>query len=354
MNNEIELSIALLKELISTPSFSKEENGTATAIELFFIRRGLTPMRKMNNVWCANKYYDPLKPTLLLNSHHDTVKPNHAYTLNPYEPLIENGKFYGLGSNDAGASLVSLLTTFLHFYHHENLAFNIIYAATAEEEISGKNGIELLLTDLGQIDFGIVGEPTNMRVAVAEKGLLVLDCEAIGIAGHAAREEGVNAIYEAMKDIHWFSTYDFPKKSEFLGPIKMSVTMINAGTQHNVIPSKCNYLVDVRITDQYSHDELLTVIRNHVKSEVIPRSLRLNPSHIDSNHPLVLAANKLHLELYGSPTLSDQSLMDFPTIKLGPGDPKHSHIANEFICLTEIPKAINTYINLLYELNTIL
>ena len=252
-----EESIDLLKRLISIPSFSKEENKTADALELFFSEHGLHPNRKQNNVWSVNKHYDASKPTILLNSHHDTVKPNPGYTRDAFSPDIENGKLYGLGSNDAGGCLVSLIAVFRHFYNQENLNYNLCIAATAEEEISGKNGIESLILDLGPLDFAIVGEPTLMDLAIAERGLIVLDCVSHGKAGHAAREEGENAIYKALKDIEWFRTYKFPKESELFGPIKMSVTVINSGSQHNVVPAKCDFVVDVRVTDAYRNDEVV-------------------------------------------------------------------------------------------------
>jgi len=340
-------SIELLKKLIKTPSFSKEEGQTAQLIELFLKQRGIRTYCKQNNVWAYNKYFDAGKPTILLNSHHDTVKPNSGYTKDPFSAEVEDGKLYGLGSNDAGGCLVSVIATFLHFYDKEDLKYNFCLATTAEEEISGNNGLELVLPDLGPLEFAIVGEPTQMHLAVAERGLMVLDCTAHGKAGHAAREEGDNAIYKAIKDIEWFRNYRFPKVSELFGPLKMSVTIINAGSQHNVVPAKCDFVVDVRVTDAYRNEEVLDIIRKHVECDVKPRSIRLKPSSIDKNHPLVQAGIALGRKMYGSPTTSDQSLLNIPSLKLGPGDSGRSHIADEFIYLDEIKEGIELYIKLL-------
>jgi len=340
-------AISLLKQLIETPSFSKDEIGTADLIQSFFNNQGVSTERLGNNVWAKNFHFSEAKPTVLLNSHHDTVKPNTGYTKDPFKAIEENGRVYGLGSNDAGGSLVSLMVTFLHFYDREDLECNLILAATAEEEISGKGGIEALLPHLPEIDFGIVGEPTLMDMAIAEKGLMVLDCVAKGQSGHAARNEGVNAIYAAMRDIHWFRTHEFLKKSEALGPIKMSVTMIDAGSQHNVVPDECRFVIDVRTTDAYSNQETLDIIRENVESIVTPRSTRLNPSGIDIDHPIVKAGLAMGIKAYGSPTLSDQALMLFPTLKIGPGDSARSHTADEFIHINEIKEGIDIYIKLL-------
>src|SRR4051794_62988 len=282
-------SVDLLKQLIATPSFSKEEDKTADIIEAFLKSRNVDACRFLNNVWARNKYFDETKPTILLNSHHDTVTPNKGFTLDPFSPIEKDGKLFGLGSNDAGSSLVSLISTFLHYYEHENLKYNFILAATAEEEISGRNGIEILLRHLPKIDFAIVGEPTQMNMAVAEKGLLVLDCKAHGKAGHAAREEGDNAIYKAIKDIEWFRSYTFDKVSDLLGPMKMSVTIINAGSQHNVIPAECKFTVDVRVNELYTFEEVLEIIKQNVQSDVQPRSVRLRSSSIAFDHPIVQA-----------------------------------------------------------------
>ncbi len=340
----------LLKHLISTPSFSREEQGTAAIIAAFFENRGIPTQRKHHNVWAQNRHFNPDKPTILLNSHHDTVKPNPAYTLDPFSPIEKDGKLYGLGSNDAGAPLVCLLAVFLHFYEREDLPYNLFYAATAEEEISGPNGVESILPDLGYIAFAIVGEPTLMQMAIAEKGLLVLDCVAVGKAGHAAREEGINAIYQALPDIEWFRTFQFPKVSPTLGPVKMSVTVIQAGAQHNVVPAECRFTVDIRCTDAYTHEALLDIIRGHVSAQVQPRSTRLRPSSLPEDHPLVQAAHALGIHTYGSPTTSDQALMPFPSIKMGPGDSARSHNADEFVYLQEIEEGIDGYIRLLEQL----
>ncbi len=340
----------LLSRLIATPSFSREEHDTAQLLADFLSDRAVPVQRKHNNVWAANFHFDPAKPTILLNSHHDTVKPNPAYTLDPFEPLLREGKLYGLGSNDAGAALVSLLAAFLHFYHRPDLTHNLLFAATAEEEISGLNGVESILPELGDIALAIVGEPTLFQMAVAEKGLLVLDCTARGKAGHAAREEGINAIYEALPDIEWFRTYHFPNVSPTLGPIKMSVTVLQAGTQHNVVPAECRFTVDVRCTDAYSQEELLDIIRSQVRAEVQPRSMRLRPSAIPMEHPIVQAGLAMGLSAYGSPTTSDQALMPFTSIKIGPGDSARSHSADEFVYLQEIEQGIAGYIRLLEQI----
>ena len=340
-------STTLLRDLIRIPSFSKEENKTADTIERFLQQRGVRTYRKLNNVWAYNKFFDASKPTILLNSHHDTVKPNTVYTRNPFSPDIVDGKLYGLGSNDAGGCLVSLIATFLHFYAQEGLRYNFCIAATAEEEISGTNGLELVIPDLGPLDFAIVGEPTLMQLAVAERGLMVLDCTAHGKAGHAAREEGDNAIYKAMKDVAWFTSYRFPKESDEFGAIKMSVTVIHAGSQHNVVPATCEFVVDIRVTDAYRNEEVLDIVRQHVSCEVKPRSVRLKPSSIPKDHPVVKAGLALGRTTYGSPTTSDQALLDIPSLKLGPGDSARSHMADEFIHLDEIGEGIALYIRIL-------
>lgn len=342
-------SLELLKNLISTPSFSREENETADIIEDFLKLQGVKTYRKLNNIWAFNKLYDPEKPTLLLNSHHDTVKPNTGYTRDPFLPEVTDGRLYGLGSNDAGGCLVSLIAAFL-FYHDQELKYNICLAATAEEEISGVNGIELILPELGDLDFAIVGEPTGMQLAIAERGLLVLDCIAEGKSGHAAREEGENAIYKALKDIEWFRTYRFAKESEIFGAIKMNVTMIEAGSQHNVVPATCKFTVDVRVTDAYRNEEVLKIIRNHVNCKVSPRSVRLKSSSISKDHPLVLAGLSMGRQTYGSPTTSDQALLDIPSLKMGPGDSARSHSADEFVNIEEIKEGIDLYIRMLEKI----
>ncbi|PKV75588.1 M20 family metallo-hydrolase [Pontibacter ramchanderi] len=342
-------AVELLQQLIAIPSFSKEEDQTAEIIAGFLQSKGVAIERKLNNVWAFNRHYNPALPTLLLNSHHDTVKPNTGYTRDPFTASVTDRKLYGLGSNDAGGCLVSLLMTFLYFYDRSDLRYNLIFAATAEEEISGKDGLEVILPELGELEAAIVGEPTLMQLAVAEKGLLVLDCVAKGHSGHAAREEGLNAIYEALPDITWFQTYRFPKVSEHLGPLKMSVTMVQAGTQHNVVPDQCQFTVDVRLTDAYSMEEVLGVIRQHVKATVTPRSMRLKPSSIPMEHPLVKAGIALGRHTYGSPTTSDQALLSIPSLKLGPGDSARSHMADEFIYLHEIEEGIGLYIDILEQ-----
>jgi len=343
-------AVELLQQLISIPSFSREEDKTADAIEQFMKQHDIVMHRKMNNLWAWNKYFDAGKPTILLNSHHDTVKPNSGYTRDPFDAKIEDGKLYGLGSNDAGGCLVSLISTFLYFYDKQDLKYNFCLATTAEEEISGVNGLELIIPELGQLDFGIVGEPTLMQLAIAERGLMVLDCTAYGKAGHAAREEGENAIYKALPDIEWFRTYKFPKESEVFGPIKMSVTIINAGSQHNVVPASCVFTVDVRVTDAYRNEEVLEIIRRHVSCEVKPRSIRLKPSSIDKDHPIVQAGIALGRTTYGSPTTSDQSLLDIQSIKVGPGDSARSHTADEFVYVDEIREGIELYVKMLEQI----
>lgn len=347
LNERTDQSIELLKQLISTPSFSREEDRTADMIETFLQKRNVTVDRVGNNVIAYNKHFAEDKPTILLNSHHDTVKPNPAYTKDPFQPIEEDGKLYGLGSNDAGGCLVALIAAFLHFYERDDLGYNLCLIASAEEEVSGKGGIEEAYKHVVDCAFAIVGEPTLLDLAVAEKGLMVLDCTAQGQSGHAAREEGVNAIYKAIEDIDWFRTYQFPKQSDFLGPVKMSVTMISAGSQHNVVPAACDFVVDVRTTDVYSNVEVLDIIRQHVSSEVNARSTRLNPSSIDLDHPIVRSGLALGKQTYGSPTMSDQALLPIPSIKVGPGDSARSHSADEFIYIHEIQEGIRFYIELL-------
>jgi acetylornithine deacetylase/succinyl-diaminopimelate desuccinylase-like protein len=338
---------ALLMKLIATPSFSKEEEEVAFIIEEFFEKHGVHTYRRANNVWARNKHFNPGKPTVLLNSHHDTVRPNSGYTRDPFKPEILDGKLYGLGSNDAGGPLVSLMATFLHYYNRTDLKYNLVIAATAEEEISGTGGVESIWSSLTPIDFAIVGEPTLCNMATAEKGLMVLDCLAKGKPGHAAREEGINSIYVALPDIEWFRTFRYPKVSETLGQMKMTVTIINSGSQHNVVPAECRFTVDVRVTDAYTLEEALEIIKQHVTCEVTPRSLRMRSSGIALDHPLVQSAKKLGLELYGSPTTSDQALIPVPSVKMGPGDSARSHSADEFIFAHEIEQGITTYIKLL-------
>lgn len=343
-------AVELLIKLIAIQSISREEDQTADLIQAHLEVNNIVIFRKENNVWARNTYYDASKPTILLNSHHDTVKPNQGYTRDPFHPEILNGKLYGLGSNDAGGSLVCLFETFLYYHNQENLNYNLVFAATAEEEVSGKNGIELVKNEFGPIDFAVVGEPTEMNAAIAEKGLMVLDCIAIGKAGHAAREEGESALYKAIDDINWFRTFQFEKTSPTLGPVKMSATIIHGGTQHNVVPDVCEFVVDVRTTDAYSNSETLDIIKQHVQSTVTPRSTRLNPSSIDENHPFVKAAKKIGATTYGSPTLSDQALLEVPSLKMGPGKSERSHTADEFILIEEIENGIERYINIFNQI----
>ena len=352
MNSNISIlqheAIGLLKELISIPSLSKQEDQTAGLLCRFLGEKDIIHTRVGNNVFALNKHFDEKKPTILLNSHHDTVKPNPQYSRDPYKPDVEENKLFGLGSNDAGGCLVSLIATYLHFYDQQNLEYNIIIAATAEEEISGTGGIEYTIPYLPPINCAIVGEPTQMQMAVAERGLLVLDCISHGKAGHAARDEGKNAIYNAIEDINWFKTFHFDKVSDLLGPVKMSVTSIETENKaHNVIPAICGFVVDTRVNELYSFEEILSVIQANVKSEIKPRSTRLRSTSIALDHPLVKAGIELGKTYYGSPTTSDKALMTFPSLKIGPGDSARSHTADEFIYLNEIKEGIESYIQLL-------
>ncbi|SEW33887.1 M20 family metallo-hydrolase [Chitinophaga arvensicola] len=343
-----DVAVALLKQMIATPSLSREEDGTAQLISEFLTAMDIPHERHLNNIWALNKHYDPSKRNILLNSHHDTVKPNPQYTRDPFSPDVEDGKLYGLGSNDAGGCLVSLIATFLHFYHRSDLSYNIILSATAEEEISGSNGVESILSKLPAIEFAIVGEPTLTQLAIAEKGLMVLDCTSYGKAGHAAREEGENALYKALPDLNWFKDFRFPKVSETLGPVKMSATVINTSNKaHNVVPADCSFVVDVRATDQYTLEELLEIIKANVSCEVKPRSMRMRPSFIPMDHPFVLAGVSVGKTCYGSPTTSDQALIPATSVKMGPGDSARSHTADEYIHLHEIKDGIQSYIQLL-------
>ena len=341
-------SITLLQSLIRTASYSKEESNTAEILCDFIKKHtGSDCHRKGNNVWIYNQHYKKDKPTILLNSHHDTVRPNSAYTRDPFSPDIEKGKLFGLGSNDAGGCLVALLHTFLYFYTQEHLNYNLCFAASAEEEISGKNGLESILEELGPLDFAIVGEPTKMQMAIAERGLMVLDCTAEGKAGHAARNEGVNAIYKAIEDIQWFQNYQFPKVSKLFGPISMNVTIIQSGTQHNVVPATCDFTVDIRVTDAYTNAEVLDIIQAHTSSTIRPRSLRLKPSSIPEDHPIIQAGKSIGRTTYGSPTTSDQAVLDIPSLKMGPGDSARSHMADEYIYVDEVQEGIDLYIQIL-------
>ena len=353
MKTTIELytaAVTLLKQLIATPSFSTKENETAAIIAAFFSQHNIPFERVGNNIYAKNLYYDANKPTLLLNSHHDTVLPNKGYTLDPFLPIEKEGKLYGLGSNDAGGCLVALMATFVHFYEQQNTSHNIVFAASAEEEISGVNGIELVLPYLGNINFGIVGEPTQLEMAVAERGLLVIDCLAIGKAGHAARNEGENALYKAIEDINWIRNYKFNKVSELLGESRLTVTVIDTDNkQHNVVPAQCKFVIDVRVNELYTFDEILQELKANLKSEFTPRSTRMKSTSIPLDHPLAMAGKKLGKGFYGSPTTSDKALMPFPTLKMGPGDSARSHTADEFIYLNEIEAGIATYIKLIEQ-----
>ncbi len=341
-------AVKLLKQLIATPSFSKEEDNTAAILVQFFNDQKIPVNRLLNNVWATNQYFDSTKPSILLNSHHDTVRANKGYTLDPYMPTELDGKLFGLGSNDAGGCLVSLLATFVYFYPQQNLQYNIVFAASAEEEISGNNGIEALLIHIPSIDFGIVGEPTLCEMAIAERGLMVLDATTVGVAGHAARNEGDNAIYKAIKDINWINSYRFDKVSELLGEVKMTVTSFQTeNKQHNVVPASANFVIDVRVNELYSFEEIIGVINRNIISTITPRSTRLRSTSISLDHPIVKAGIALGRSYYGSPTTSDKALMLFPTLKIGPGDSARSHTADEFIYLIEIEQGIDLYINLL-------
>jgi len=341
-------AIELLKQLIATPSFSKEENETAEILCDFFGALNVEYARIGNNVYAKNSNYDASLPSVLLNSHHDTVKPNAKYTRDPFEPVVEDGKLFGLGSNDAGGCLVSLIATFLYYYDKKGLKHNVVFAASAEEEISGVNGIELVLPYLGKIDFGIVGEPTKMEMAVAERGLMVIDCIAQGRAGHAARNEGENALYIALNDIDWIRNCKFEKVSPLLGESKMTVTVIGTDNQqHNVVPPQCKFVIDVRVNELYTFQEMLSLLKANIKSQFKPRTTRMKPTSISLEHPLVKAGIALGRGYYGSPTTSDKALMPFPALKMGPGDSARSHTADEFIYIDEIKQGIDMYIQLL-------
>ena len=339
-------AITLLSSLVSIPSVSREEEQVADFLQHYMERSGIMTGRSGNNIWCISPMFDTKKPTILLNSHIDTVKPVNGWRKQPFTAKMEDGKLYGLGSNDAGASVVSLFEVYRYLSATEQ-AYNLIFLASCEEEVSGKNGIESVLPQLPPIALGVVGEPTEMHPAIAEKGLMVLDVTAHGKAGHAARNEGENAIYKALDDIQWFRNYRFPKESSFLGPVKMSVTQVNAGTQHNVVPDICTFVVDIRSNECYSNEELFQEICSHIQSEAKARSFRLNSSHIDAEHPFVKRAVELGRTPFGSPTLSDQALMRFPSVKIGPGKSSRSHTADEYIRVSEIEEAIGMYIKIL-------
>lgn len=344
-------AIALLKQLIETQSFSSEEDQTALLIEKWFQQYGLEYQRTQHNVWAVNENFDESKPTLLLNSHHDTVKPNRGYTKDPFKAIVEDGKLYGLGSNDAGGCLVSLLATFAYFYHQKELNYNLVVVASAEEESSGDNGLNSMLSVIPPIDVAIVGEPTLMNLAVAEKGLVVFDAKVSGTPGHAAHPNNNNAIYNTIDVLQWFKDYQFEKTSDTLGDVKMTITQINAGKQHNAIPAEVDLVVDVRVNDQYSNQEIADILQKESPcTSITPRSLRLNSSSIPVEHELVQSGIALGRETYGSPTLSDQSVLTCPSLKLGPGDSTRSHTADEYIYLQEIEEGIEIYIKLLEKI----
>lgn len=338
-------TIDLLKNMIRIPSFSRDEGAVADFLERWMLTEGFEARRLGNNLWMESGPADG-RPTILLNAHIDTVKPASGYTRDPFTPEIEDGCLYGLGSNDDGGSLIALLETYSSLIQKEQ-PYRLIFSATAEEEVSGKGGLDLILPELGRIDFGVMGEPTGMRMAVAERGLMVLDCTAYGKSGHAARNEGVNAIYKAIEDIQWFKSHSFDRVSDFLGAVKMSVTQINAGTQHNVVPDRCTFVVDVRPNGMYTNPELLEMIKSSVSCEVKERSTRIGSSHLPMDHPAVVRGLSLGLEPFGSPTTSNQALCHFPTLKIGPGDSARSHSADEYIRLDEIADGIETYVALL-------
>lgn len=338
-------TIDLLKNMIRIPSFSRDEGAVADFLERWMLTEGFEARRLGNNLWIESGPADGM-PTILLNAHIDTVKPASGYTRDPFTPEIEDGCLYGLGSNDDGGSLIALLETYSRLIQKEQ-PYRLIFSATAEEEVSGKGGLDLILPELGLIDFGVMGEPTGMRMAVAERGLMVLDCTAYGKSGHAARNEGVNAIYKAIEDIQWFKSHSFDRVSDFLGAVKMSVTQINAGTQHNVVPDRCTFVVDVRPNGMYTNPELLEMIKSSVSCEVKERSTRIGSSHLPMDHPAVVRGLSLGLEPFGSPTTSNQALCHFPTLKIGPGDSARSHSADEYIRLDEIADGIETYVALL-------
>ena len=339
-------AVGLLKELIAIPSVSREEAQAADCLQRYIELQGMETGRKGNNVWCLSPAFDLKRPTLLLNSHIDTVKPVAGWRKDPFAPTESNGRLYGLGSNDAGASVVSLLQVFLALCRTAQ-PYNLVFLASCEEEVSGAGGIECVLPLLPPISFALVGEPTEMQPAIAEKGLMVLDVTATGRSGHAARDEGDNAIYKVLDDVAWFRDYRFPRVSPLLGPVKMSVTQVNAGTQHNVIPDRCTFVVDIRSNECYTNEELFAEICRHLHCEAKARSFRLGSSHAPEGHPLVQRAIELGRVPFGSPTLSDQALMPFPSMKMGPGKSSRSHTADEFIFIKEIEEAIGLYLSLL-------
>lgn len=340
-------AVELLKQLIAIPSVSREEQQAADLLEQTMKQWGLNCQREANNIWVVDPHFDDNRPTLLLNAHIDTVKPVSSWTYNPFVPVVEDDVLYGLGSNDCGGGLVSLLQVY-RLMAERPRSYNLVYLASAEEEVSGNKGISLVLPLLPKIDVAIVGEPTGMLPAIAEKGLMVIDGYAYGTSGHAARNEGVNAIYEALDDLVWLRDYRFRRESPLLGPTKMSVTVVEAGTQHNVVPDKLHFIIDVRTNEYYRNEYVFEFLRRHMrKCELKARSFRLHSSSIPENHPLIERCLAMGMKPFGSPTLSDQALMPFPSFKLGPGDSARSHAANEFIRISEIEKAIETYVELL-------
>ena len=340
-------AVELLKQLIAIPSVSREEQQAADLLEQTMKQWGLNCQREANNIWVVDPHFDGNRPTLLLNAHIDTVKPVSSWTYNPFVPVVEDDVLYGLGSNDCGGGLVSLLQVY-RLMAERPRSYNFVYLASAEEEVSGNKGISLVLPLLPKIDVAIVGEPTGMQPAIAEKGLMVIDGYAYGTSGHAARNEGVNAIYEALDDLVWLRDYRFRRESPLLGPTKMSVTVVEAGTQHNVVPDKLHFIIDVRTNEYYRNEYVFEFLRRHMrKCELKARSFRLHSSSIPENHPLIERCLAMGMKPFGSPTLSDQALMPFPSFKLGPGDSARSHAANEFIRISEIEKAIETYVELL-------
>jgi len=336
----------LLCRLVQTPSLSREEDAVADIIEGFLENKGFAPTRKHNNVWARIESGQDL-PVILLNSHMDTVKAVEGWSMDPFKAIIKNDCVHGLGSNDAGASLAALMACFIYLSEQENLPYNIVFAASAEEEISGKNGISSILNDLGPIDLAVVGEPTGMKMAVAEKGLMVIDCMATGKSAHVSHGSTNNAIYNAMKDLEWIRNYSFEKESEQLGAVQMQVTLINSGYQHNIVPDRCSFVLDVRSNEMYSNREIHEIIQDHLESKAVPRSFRLNSSSLHLEHPVVKKGLSLGLEYFGSSTLSDQALMPFESIKIGPGDSARSHTADEYIKISELHEGISTYIELL-------
>ena len=348
--NEIKSYVAeavdLLKRLIATPSVSRQEDGAADIMETALGKYGFECRREKNNVWSVSPDYDATRPTVLLNAHIDTVKPVSTWTRDPFAPDLSDGRLYGLGSNDCGGGLVSLLQVFSVMSRRVR-QYNLVYLASAEEEVSGRDGLSRALPLLPKIDVAIVGEPTGLQPAIAEKGLMVLDVTAHGRSGHAARGEGVNAIYEALDDMRWLRDFRFEKVSSLLGPTLMTLTVVNAGTQHNVVPDRCDMVVDVRTNELYTNEEVFDIVRSHLRSDVSARSFRLHSSHIDQDHPLVRRCLAMGMKPFGSPTLSDQALMPFASLKLGPGESARSHSADEYIRIDEIENAISTYIELL-------